>query len=77
MLAHRHESRLGNWMREGGVFDLITIMVSLVVIVGGLLIVNSASRNYRMAGYEAPPIAKGLPAMNPTVIPVPNTAPTQ
>ena len=77
MLAHRNESRLGCWMREGGVFDLITIMVSLGVIVGGLLIVNSASRHYRMAGYEAPPIAKGLPAMNPTVIPVPNTAPTR
>jgi|KBSSwiStaDraftv2_1062776.scaffolds.fasta_scaffold1285354_2 hypothetical protein len=77
MLAHHNEPRFGNWMREGGVFDLITIMVSLVVIVGGLFIVNTASRNYRMAGYEAPPIAKGLPVMNPTVIPVPNTAPTQ
>ena len=77
MLAHRNEPRLGNWMREGGVFDLITIVVSLVVIVGGLFIVNSASRHYRMAGYQAPPIAKGLPAMNPTVIPVPDTAPTQ
>jgi hypothetical protein len=47
MAAHRNEPRLA-WTKEGGVFDLIAISVSLGVIIAGLLIVNSASKNYTM-----------------------------
>ena len=62
MLADRHEPRLSTWTKEGGLFDLIAISVALGVIAGGLFIFNSASKNYRMSGYEAPSSANSLPA---------------
>jgi hypothetical protein len=62
MVAHRNEPRLA-WTKEGGVFDLIAISVSLGVIVAGLLIVNSASQKYTMTDN------------NTATVPV-NTAPT-
>jgi hypothetical protein len=73
MLADNHPDW---WRREGGPFDLIAIAVSLVVIVGGFLIFHSASKEYTTS-HQAPPLANTLPVMNPTIVPLPNTAPTQ
>ena len=69
--------RWSGWRREGGPFDIIAIAVALVVIVGGLVIFHSASREFTTTSLTAPPIATTLPAMNPTMIPQPDKAPTQ
>jgi hypothetical protein len=55
---------------------VIAISVSLVVVAGGLLIFDSASKKYRVADYEMPPVAKGL-SMSSTIIPMPAAAPTR
>lgn len=77
MLADGNEPRPANRTKEGGVLDLIALSVSLVVIVSGLFIFNSASKEYRVADYEVPPVAKGLSAMSSTIIPMPRATPTQ
>jgi hypothetical protein len=75
MRAHSNEKY--DWHREGGPFDVIAIAVSLVVIVGGLLVVHNASRQYTLTSYNAPPMANTLPVLDPASVPVPDRAPTQ
>jgi len=75
MLANGREHY--DWRREGGPFDIIAIVVSLLVIIGGLFVVQHASREYTLTSYKAPPVASTLPVLNPTVIPMPDRAPTQ
>ena len=69
--------RVSGWRREGGPFDIIAIAVALVVIVGGMFIFHSTSREFTTTSLTAPPLTTTLPAMNPTMIPQPDKAPTQ
>jgi hypothetical protein len=64
MLANHKPDRL--WSREGGPFDIIAITVSLIVIVGAVVLVNSASMRYRMTGT---PVASHLPVLAPSATP--------
>jgi len=64
MLAnHKPDPR---WTREGGPFDIIAITMSVIVIVGALFLVNSASMRYRTAGLS---VAGNLPVLAPSAIP--------
>ena len=53
------------WTREGGPFDIIAITMSVIVILGALFLVNSASMRYRTAGL---PVAGNLPVLAPSAI---------
>ena len=64
MLADHKPDR--RWSREGGPFDIIAITLSVIVIVGGLYLVNSASMRYRTAGL---PVAADLPVLAPSAMP--------
>jgi hypothetical protein len=44
--------------RDGGLFDILAITASLVIIVGGVFVVNAASMRYRVAGM---PVANAAP----------------
>jgi|EndMetStandDraft_8_1072994.scaffolds.fasta_scaffold688704_3 hypothetical protein len=75
MFAENHHP--SGWRREGGPLDIIAIAVAIVVIVGGLFIFHSTSREFTTTSLKAPPLATTPPAMNPTMIPRPDSAPTQ
>jgi hypothetical protein len=67
MLAgQQHRS---SWSREGGPFDILAIAISLIVIVGGIFIVHSASLQYRMQGT---PVVSAAPIVVLMAIPNPS-----
>ena len=56
---------------------LVAALVGVIIIAGGLFILNSASSQYTVASYKAPPLAGTIPVMTPSSVPVPDAAPSQ
>ena len=56
---------------------LVAALVGVIIVAGGLFILNSASSQYTTASYKAPPLAGTIPVMTPSSVPLPNAAPSQ
>ena len=56
---------------------LIAMLVGVIIVAGGLFIVNSAGNRYMTASYKAPPALNNVPIMTPASVPSANTAPVQ
>jgi hypothetical protein len=75
MLSGERDHWISHWNREGGPLDIIAIAVAVIVIVGGVVIFNSASKEYTMANRA--PVTSEVPVLTPSTVPVPNQAPKQ
>ena len=53
-----------SWTREGGPFDFLALAIFVTVVISGLFIVNSASRDYRVVGTPLPLKSMALPAFS-------------
>ena len=76
-MVKRHNENAGTAGEEERDLTLIAMLVGVIIVAGGVFIINSASTNYMTASYKAPPLPSVAPIMTPATIPQPNTAPTQ
>ena len=75
MIDDHHDMRAAT--EEQRDLTLVAILVGITIVSGGLFVLNSASKNYVTAGYQAPPLPNVAPILTPATVPVPDTAPTQ